>query len=52
VQRFPPRTIALMFLALVAFAWFYWRTHQIRRAPPPPPSRLQGIQVIPMGGDR
>jgi len=53
VQRFPPRTIALMFLTLAAFAWFYWRTHQ-RQAPrgAPPPPAVQEIQVVPMGGDR
>lgn len=56
MQRFPPRTIALMFLTLAAFAWFYWRTHQHqapRRAPPTAlPPAVQEVQVVPMGGDR
>jgi hypothetical protein len=39
-----------MFLTLAAFVWFYWRTHQVRRAPAPPP--FQEIQVMPLGGDR
>jgi hypothetical protein len=28
VQRFPTRTIVLMILALLSFAWFWWKTHQ------------------------
>jgi hypothetical protein len=27
VGRFPPRTLILMVLTLLAFAWFWWRTH-------------------------
>lgn len=28
VSRFPARTLILMTLALFAFVWFWWRTHQ------------------------
>lgn len=28
VSKFPTRTIVLMVLALISFAWFWWKTHQ------------------------
>jgi len=46
-QRFPLRTIILMSLALAAFVWFYWNTHQPRRGQA---SQVQDVHVI--GGDR
>lgn len=35
MNRFPNRTIVLMVLALAAFVWFFWKTHQ-RSAEPAP----------------
>ena len=39
VNRFPPRTLILMTLALFAFAWFWWRMH-------PKPARPPEVQII------
>lgn len=33
MARFPTRTLVLMVLALLAFGWFWWKTHQPRAAP-------------------
>jgi hypothetical protein len=33
VTKFPTRTIVLMVLTLVAFAWFFWKTHQRSERP-------------------
>jgi hypothetical protein len=32
VDRFPTRTLVLMVLTLVAFAWFWWQTHRAAAA--------------------
>ncbi len=32
MARFPTRTLVLMVLTLVAFGWFWWKTHQ-RKGP-------------------
>lgn len=42
MQRFPVRTVVLMVLALLAFAWSWTQTHRGgRRAPPVAPGRAQ-----------
>jgi hypothetical protein len=33
VQRFPTRTLVLMVLALLSFAWFWWRMHSFGASP-------------------
>jgi hypothetical protein len=35
MQRFPARTVVLMVLALLAFAWSFRQTHAVKRAGPP-----------------
>ncbi len=50
-MRFPKRTLVLMVLAVVAFAWMYWRTHF--GAAQSTPVQAQGIEFLPLeGGDR
>lgn len=41
-RRFPPRTVFLMILALIAFVWMWWTTH---RPHPPPPRSVTGPQL-------
>jgi Na+/proline symporter len=33
VSRFPTRTLVLMILALLAFSWFWFRTHRNAEKP-------------------
>jgi hypothetical protein len=33
MQRFPARTLVLMGLTLVAFAWFWWNTPGVKSTP-------------------
>jgi hypothetical protein len=42
MQRFPARTVLLMVVALLAFAWSFRQTHRPARATPP---RLDGLRV-------
>lgn len=44
MPRFPTRTLVLMTLTLVAFAWFWWQTHALaaKAAPGGPP----GIRLV------
>jgi len=47
--RFPLRTLLLMVLTLLAFAWFYWNTHRPPRRTPVQ-VQVQGVELLP-GGD-
>ena len=50
-MRFPKRTLVLMILAMLAFAWMFWRTHDPAREPAA--LEVPPIQFIPVeGGDR
>ena len=46
VARLPNRTLILMTLALFAFAWFWWKTHQ-----QPAPRTPRMVLVKAPGGD-
>ncbi|MFT3707993.1 MAG: hypothetical protein QM817_10090 [Archangium sp.] len=46
MARFPTRTLVLMTLALFAFVWFWWRTHQ--NAAPKQPDQTQPISLVPV----
>ncbi len=41
VTKFPTRTLILMGLTLLSFAWFYWNAH--RRA-----ARPDGLVIVPV----
>jgi hypothetical protein len=54
VQKFPTRTLVLMVLALLAFAWMWWQTQHLRQTPAPAagPHALD-VEILPaQGGDR
>jgi hypothetical protein len=42
VIRFPNRTLVLMVLALLSFAWFWWQTHRV-------PAEVE-IELVTDGG--
>ncbi|MCU0697349.1 MAG: hypothetical protein MUC96_12555 [Myxococcaceae bacterium] len=48
MDRFPTRTLVLMVLTLVAFAWFWWQTHR-RAAPPGDPLRMTPVARLDGG---
>jgi lipopolysaccharide export system protein LptC len=57
VPRFPTRTLVLMVLALLAFAWMWLQTHRTAQQqaavePDVPTVRATPVQLVPAGGDQ
>lgn len=50
MARFPTRTLILMTLALLSFAWFWWKTHQTRPAGPKLDSAVPVMVLMDDGG--